>query len=299
MRFENVSMVLQPAGPFGSSSSLSFLVDLAATQVWFHGCMLAVPSTTPNNPCIDPSFSPSGASALRVTADQLVMEDSSCTAGDAAYLGYSTYCNPPQTWGAGGTAIVANTQSSILTRCSFRDGSGSWWQPGPWFFPLPPTEAGSSTFVGSSGTLMAYDVTQTTGLRGQVAPTPTPRGPSLQIGQVYAPFQISGDNHLGGQLNFQVSGPYGPLAWLILGTKWGSTQTSSGPIAIDFGSIMTVFPVLVPWSTQVSIPVDPTIVGLPIVGQVLFEAPQYIVYYPYFQYYPYYASNASGVWIAN
>ena len=265
LRMENVSL---------SNSSTTYLhalvADIDTTMVWMRGCTVSGFSVGPSNPCPDTSFNPNGGDALKVKTDLLVMEDCTCTGGDAAYLRFFASCNPPYVSGDGGFAIQAETKSSILTRCQFRDGNGSWFEPGPWI-SVPATAPGNSQLVSAGGELVASGVSHEPGLTGQVGPMPASHGLATYPGQYYAPVSFTGSGRLGEQVRVGLSLPrfYSNMGTLLIGFAWGPAATPIGTLGVDPSTIALVLPVSTTSSVPLSIPTYSSIVDLPIVAQLI------------------------------
>ena len=205
------------------------------------------------------------------------MEDCELRAANAIYLElHPTGCfagsGQCAHGGVGGFALRADTQTSALVRCRFIDGNGSSIQTGNWNVPTVLGQAGKSQFVGSGGTLLAYDVLHQEGLAGTMTALPPDghRGPVRQIGEALAPLTLGGAAAVGSSIEARVELFPHETAYVVLGVGWTLTPTPIGPVVIDGNAPFVPYTVFPPASLLWNVPNDPTLVDLPVTTQLIF-----------------------------
>jgi hypothetical protein len=258
---------------------IGHLVDVTVGSLWLRNCNWTANDQQQDGACFDRvTYGPAGG-ILRVTAAQLILEDTTLRAASGAwYYSHSTNCfgcdgmpytaNTPQ----GGFALHAITSDTFLIRTRTSDGNGGGAQPaqppcGSYGIPSGP---GQSTF-GSN--VHAYDFVHQSGLPGAVTASwagfDAPRGALTSIGDPTAPLRLSGNAQLGGGIQASVTET--GISLLAMAFAWSPTNTPVGRIAFDPLQEHFTFLVFTPTppSTQSwSVPNDPFLSGLPIVTQL-------------------------------
>ena len=288
VRFEDLSMG-HGGGYYGCSGPI---LSVTASKVWMRNVMASAMDRFPDAACWD-SDRWTGTTCLAITANTLVMENCSVRAGSAAqYSSHLTGCYScsyglyvhPAIWG--GAALIANTNLTVLTRCSFSDGNGSGAAlpdpNGSCPSSAPAGPPGASSFTGAGGTLVAHASQHESGIAGGAGGS---RGGFFPIGSPLAPLTTGGNASPGGTLAIQIGQVPNNLALLLLTVGWDANPTPIGTLPVSIAATLWSTAVTTPWSTNIAVPNLPSLRYLPIASQVYWFDPDIQI------------GNASGTWI--
>jgi hypothetical protein len=268
VHFDGMSLETEPLQPEYSI----VLMDVHFTELWIRNSRIVAHDTLAADGCTTLSDNQC-SDALFASCRILVIEDSELFAGSARFLRYNPCVNASQMpiGGDGGMALRAQTDATILVRSFFSDGNGGDVQTGPWAVTPVPGPASPSKFIEPGGFFEAYDSVIERSRDGQMLPSENPaRQPAVQLSVPVSPLKLDGNVRPGGTLDVTFL-PNPPRAALVLvGLRWGFLRVDPlGFLWIHPSSFVASLVFAGPGAMTLPLPMDPGLVGLPMIGQAV------------------------------
>jgi hypothetical protein len=213
-----------------------------------------------------------GSDGLTVIARILAIEDTEIVAGSASFLRFSQCTGQQQSplGGDAGAAVRAETDATVLVRTFVSDGNGGDVQNGNWAIAPQPGVVRRSSFVSAGSIFQAYDSVQEAGRVGRLAAAENlVRTAAAQISLPDAPFTVGGDGRLGGTVLLSMNNLSGRQAIGFLCFAFQlSNPNAQGHTWFDPRRVVLTTLFTGNDSRSFTVPNDPHLVGVVVVGQV-------------------------------
>jgi len=268
LMMDHMSVDNGPVDPDLATTLMDF--DSQLSELWVRNTRFIARDTAPGDGCAGQIADKDGSDAFRCNCRVLVLEDSECFAGSAAFLRYTNCGNQAPFGGVGGRAAYAQVDATVVVNCLFSDGNGGDVEIGPWAVTPIPGLRNPSIYTSFASVFEAFTSGHEPARDGVLAAAPDRhRQGYQQFGNLNTRLHMGGDCRVGGtaDLTATLQPNEAVVALLSIGWNFYVLPAPLGILWIDMPSLLRVVPFGVTATASLQIPADTALLQLPLVTQ--------------------------------
>ena len=244
--------------------------DSQLSELWVRNTRFIARDTAPGDGCAGQLGDKDGSDAFRCNCRVLILEDSECFAGSAAFLRYNPNCTQAPLGGVGGRAAYAQVDATVVVNCLFSDGNGGDVEIAPWTVTPVPGLRNPSEYTSFASVFEAFTSGHEPARDGIMAPARTPgRQGYQQFGNLNTRLHLGGNCRVGGTADLTATLQPGEGVVALVSTAWNFYVLPAplGILWIDVPQLLHIVPFGVTSTASLQIPADTALLQLPIVSQ--------------------------------